>query len=60
MMTSYKYYNERTTTRDDGNVQSHDQEQSKLNITINVNSAQTRTHDKIIRSPFKYLITISL
>ena len=37
-MLSYKYYNKRITTLDYGNVQSHDQEESKLNSTINVNS----------------------
>ena len=43
---SYKYYNKRFTTRDNGNVQSHDQEESKLNSTINANSgAQTLTYD---------------
>ena len=41
-----KYYNKWITTRDNGNVQSHDQEQSKLNITIKANSgAHTLTHD---------------
>ena len=55
---SYKYYNKRITTRDNGNVQSHDKEESKLNSTINANSgAHTLTHDKIIKknnkkSPF--------
>ena len=34
----YKYYNKQITTRDNGNVQSHDQEESKLNCTINENS----------------------
>ena len=34
------------TTHDNGNVQSHDQEESKLNSTINANSgAHTLTHD---------------
>ena len=43
---SYKYYNKRITIRDDGNVQSHDQEESKLNSTINASSgAHTLTHD---------------
>ena len=32
---SYKYYNKQITTRDNGNLQSHDQEESKLNSTIN-------------------------
>ena len=42
----YKYYNKETTTRDNGDVQSHDQEESKLNSTITVNSgAHTLTHD---------------
>ena len=36
---SYKYYNKRITTRDNGNVQSHDQAESKLNSTITANSA---------------------
>ena len=41
---SYKY-NKRITTRDNGNVQSHDKE-TKLNSTITVNSgAHTLTHD---------------
>ena len=35
---SYKYYNKRTTTRDNGNVESHNQKESKLNSTINVSS----------------------
>ena len=47
---SYKYYNKRITTRDNGNFQSHDQEESKLNSTINANSgAHTLPHDKIIK-----------
>ena len=49
----YKYYNKRITTCDNGNVQSHNQEESKLNSTINVNSgAHTLTDDKIIKSPY--------
>ena len=51
-MLGYKYYNRQITTRDNGNirdngnVQSHDQEESKLNSTINANSgAHTLTHD---------------
>ena len=31
---SSKYYNEQITTREIGNIQSHDQEESKLNCTI--------------------------
>ena len=43
---SYKYYNKRITTRDNGKVQSHDKEESKLNSTITANSgAHTLTHD---------------
>ena len=51
---SYKDYNKRITTRDNGNVQSHDQEESKSNSTISANSgAHTLTHNKIIKkSPF--------
>ena len=46
---SYKYYNKRITTPDNGkshdNVQSHDKEESKLNSTIIANSgAHTLTH----------------
>ena len=44
----YKHYNKQITTRDNANVQFHDQEESKLNSTINVNKgAHTLTHDKI-------------
>ena len=47
----YKCYNKRITTRDNGNVQFHDQEQSELNSTINVNEGfHTLTHNKIISS----------
>ena len=43
---SYKYYNKRITTRDNSNVQSHDQEEIKLNSTIDANSgAHTFTHE---------------
>ena len=43
---SYKYYNKRITTRDNGNVQSNNKEESKLNSTITANSgAHTLTHD---------------
>ena len=43
---SYKYYNKQITTRDNGNVQSHDKEESKLNSTITANSgAHTLTND---------------
>ena len=46
---SYRYYNLRIKTRDNGNVHSHDQEESKMNSTINTNSgAHTLAHDKII------------
>ena len=49
----YKYYNRRITICDNGNVQSHDQEESKLNSTINANSGtRTLTHDKIVKSSF--------
>ena len=49
----YKYYNKPITIRDNGNVQSHDQGESKLSSTINANSgAHALTHDKIIKSPF--------
>ena len=62
-------YNKQNTTRDNVNVQSHDQEKSTLNSTINAYSrAHTLTNEKIIKSPFhiknkikqnsdKYLVT---
>ena len=40
-----KYYNKRITTRDDRNVQFHDQEERKSNST---KGAHTLTHNKII------------
>ena len=51
---SYKDYNKWITTRDNGNAQPHDQEESKLNSIINTNSgAHTFTHEQIIKkSPF--------
>ena len=46
-----KYYNKRITTSDDGSIQPHDQEESKLNSTINAKSgAHTLTHEKIIKN----------
>ena len=55
---SYKYYNKRITIRDDGNVQSHDQEESKLNSNINTNtSARALIHDKIIKKAHSIGIT---
>ena len=43
---SYKYYNKRITTPDNGNVHSHDKEESKLDSTITANSgAHTLTHE---------------
>ena len=45
-LESYKDYNKRITTPDNGNVQSHDPEESKLNSTINVNrGVHTLTYD---------------
>ena len=40
-------------SRGNGNVQSHDPEESKLNSTINANTGGHKlTHDKLIKSPF--------
>ena len=45
------YYNKQIKTRDNGNVQFHDQRQNKLNSTNNTNSGvHTLIHDKIIKS----------
>ena len=51
---SKKDYNKRITTRDNGNVKSRHQEESKLNSTFKANSgAHTLTHDQVIKkSPF--------
>ena len=50
---THKYYNKQITTRNNGNSQSPEQEESKLNSTINANSgAHTPTDDKTIKSPF--------
>ena len=50
---SYKYYNKRITTGGNGNVQPHDQEESRLNSSINTNSgAHILIHDWIIKKPF--------
>ena len=49
----YKYYMKRITIRDNGNVQPHDQKESKLNDTINANSgAHALTYDKNNNNPF--------
>ena len=46
-----KYCNKWITTRDNGNVQFHDQEESKLNIIINADSVGLRLiHDKTMKS----------
>ena len=37
---SYKDSNKQITTHDNGNVQSHDQEESKLSSTINASSGK--------------------
>ena len=48
-----KYYNKHISTQDNGNVQTHDQEDSKLNSNIIVSSgAYALTGDKIIKSSF--------
>ena len=45
-----KYYNKQITTRDNGNAQLNDQEESKLNRTIIANnSAHTPTDCKITK-----------
>ena len=51
---SYKDYNKQIPTRNNGDVQSHDEEESRLNSTITANSgAHTLTHDqKQKKSPY--------
>ena len=47
---SYKYYNKRITPRENGNVQSHDKEETKLNSAITaISGAHTLAHDQIIK-----------
>ena len=47
-----KHYKKWIKIRDNGNAQTYDQEESKLNSTINTKSgAQTLTNDKIIKNP---------
>ena len=41
---SYKDYIKQITTRENGNVQSHDQEDGTLNSTINANSGTHNTY----------------
>ena len=43
---SYKYYDKRIKTRNNGNVQSHDQEESKLNITVNAKKGAHSSFNK--------------
>ena len=40
----YKYYNKQITICDNDNVQSHDQEENKLNSAINANSGAHNLH----------------
>ena len=55
---SYKYYNKGITTRDNGNVQSDDKEESKLNSSITISSgAHTLTNDQIIKKAHTIRIT---
>ena len=49
----YKYCNKRITTLANDNLQSHDQEECKLNSIINgSSSAHIITHDEIMKNPF--------
>ena len=58
---SLKNYNRRITTLDNGNVQSHDKEESKLNSTISANSgAHTLTHDQTVKKVHSIRITQQL
>ena len=55
---SYKDSNKQITTHDNGNVQSHDQEESKFNSIINAKSgAHTLTHDQLIKKVHSIRIT---
>ena len=55
---SYKDYNKRITTCDNGNAQSHDKEESKSNSIISANSrAHTLTHDQMIKKVHSIRIT---
>lgn len=48
-----KYYNKQITTRDNGNNQSREQKERKLNSIFNQNNAtHTLKHEKTLKSPF--------
>ena len=54
----HKHYSKLITTRDNVNIQFYDQEESKLNSTINVNrGTHTLRLDEIIKSPFNSFMT---
>ena len=58
---SYKYYNKRVTTRDNGNVQFHDKEEIIMNSTIAANDgAHTLTHGQITKNVHTISITKQL
>ena len=48
-IVSYKYYNKGITTGYNGNVQSHDKEESKLNSTINANTYILQNNKKSVQ-----------
>ena len=55
---SYKYYNKRITPCDNGNVQSHDKEESKLNSAITaISGVHTLTQDQVIKKVHTIRIT---
>ena len=55
---SCKYHHKRITTRDNGNVEFHDQDQSKWDSSISTNSGGytlaygKKSYEKLIKSPF--------
>ena len=54
----HKHYSKLITTRNNVNIQFHDQEESKLNSTINVNrGTHTLRLHEIIKSPFNSFMT---
>ena len=57
----YIYCNKQIKTHENGNIQFDEQEENKLNSTINLNNgANTLTHDKIAISPLKKNNTVTI
>ena len=52
---SYKDYNKRITNRDSGNVQSHDQEENKLNSSIKLENGPKKHVQNVARIKYGFV-----